>query len=67
MFSNSLLLIHMQMLLGERCGEKADMFSLGVILWEIITGERPCARSLRPYRCSLFNPQSLLYSVSQDC
>jgi hypothetical protein len=30
-----------ELLLGMRCGSKVDIFSTGVILWEIVTGEVP--------------------------
>jgi serine/threonine protein kinase len=34
-------------LLGERCTEKVDIFSFGVVLWELVTGERPTRGGLR--------------------
>ncbi|KAK9847293.1 hypothetical protein WJX84_006036 [Apatococcus fuscideae] len=39
-----------EILLGQKCSEKADIYSMGVIMWELITGERPHFRSLRPLR-----------------
>lgn len=39
-----------ELLLGERCSQRADMYSLGVILWELCTGESPAGRRLRPLR-----------------
>lgn len=35
------------MLWGEKCTEKADIFSYGIVLWEIIAGERPVRGQLR--------------------
>ena len=38
---------------------KADIFSLGVVLWEIITLERPAWRgNLRDIRCAPGRPQT---------
>lgn len=30
-----------ELLLGEQCDESADMFSFGVVLWELCTGQQP--------------------------
>ena len=40
-----------EVLSGERVCEKADLFSLSVILYEIVTGEAPRNRHLRAIRC----------------
>ncbi len=36
--------------MGLRCSEKVDLFSYGVILWELITGEPPARGRLRNLR-----------------
>lgn len=38
--------------MGDRCTEKVDMFSYGVILWELITGEAPARGRLRSVKCA---------------
>lgn len=39
-----------EVLLGARCSEKVDIYSLGVILWELVTGESPARGRLRAVR-----------------
>lgn len=40
-----------QVLLGKTgCTEKVDMYSYGVVLWELCTGESPSGRQLRSVR-----------------
>ena len=31
-----------EVLMGSRCSEKVDIFSLGVVLWELVTGKHIC-------------------------
>jgi serine/threonine protein kinase len=36
-----------ELLMGARCSEKLDIWSLAVVLWEIATGDRPIRGQLR--------------------
>ncbi|KAL0046841.1 hypothetical protein WJX82_011234 [Trebouxia sp. C0006] len=40
-----------EILLGRFCSEKADIFSYGVILWEVVTHEQPTRGGLRDSVC----------------
>eukprot|EP00884_Botryococcus_braunii_P016058 jgi/Botrbrau1/3135/Bobra.0070s0107.2 len=39
-----------EILLGKPCTEKVDIYSYGVVLWELSVGEAPSGRSLRQLR-----------------
>ena len=36
-----------EQLVGEKCTEKADIYSLGVVLWELCTLDTPMLRQTR--------------------
>lgn len=45
-----------EVLMGDRCTEKVDQFSFGVVLWELVTGETPARGRLRPVKCAPRRP-----------
>lgn len=42
-----------ELLMGGRCSDKVDIYSFGVVLWELATCERPQRGQLRDVRCLL--------------
>jgi serine/threonine protein kinase len=43
----------------QHCTERVDIFSMGVVMWEIITGERPQRGNLRAPRVPEECPQDV--------
>ncbi|KAI7842434.1 hypothetical protein COHA_004073 [Chlorella ohadii] len=48
-----------EVLLGRKCTKAADLFSFGVVLWEIVTGEAPQRGSMRLPRVPEECPQEV--------
>lgn len=55
-----------EQLLGQRCTTSADVFSYGVVLWEICTGEPPVRGRMREVRVPEDCPQSVA-DLMQAC
>jgi len=49
---------------GELSNEKCDVFSFGVILWELVTLQQPW-RHLNPSQVICFSPVILIYLISR--
>lgn len=45
----------LQVLMGAACTDKADIFSYGVMLWEIVTGQQPKRGQLRECRYAAYS------------
>lgn len=41
----------MQILLGKACNEKVDIYSFGIVIWELCTGEQPRRCQITPCKC----------------
>ena len=55
-----------EVLSGQDVSEKADIYSLSVVLWEVVTGERPHMRQMRPVRVPDECPAEVA-AVIADC
>lgn len=54
-----------EVLAGKRCSEKADIFSWGVVLWEVCTGEAPVRGALRPLKAPADCPEEIVALFEQ--
>ena len=52
-YCGSLFWASPEQLNGQSCSSATDIWSLGVILWEICTGEQPLRRVTRPLRSAV--------------
>lgn len=55
-----------EVLAGKRCTEKADIFSFGVVVWEICTGEAPARGDMRSPQAPEDCPQEIV-DLYQAC
>jgi serine/threonine protein kinase len=45
---------------GKRCSEKVDLYSFGVVIWEVCTGDVPVRGEMRPLVAPHDCPQPLV-------
>jgi serine/threonine protein kinase len=56
-----------EMLIGNDSGVKADIYSFGVVLWEIITGAIAKRGRLHEPKARLHPPHTLFYACRMIC
>ena len=50
-----------ELIAAGRCTEKADIFSFGVVLYEIMTAQQPLRGRSKPVRCCVFVEERKIY------
>ena len=52
-----------EQLVGEKCTEKADIYSLGIVLWELCTLDSPMLRQTRDIMYAIPQPHPSVTSA----
>ena len=52
-----------ELIAAGRCTEKADIFSFGVVLYEIMTAQQPLRGRSEPVRCCAFVEERKIYII----